>query len=40
MSEFCIAQLTESEKQSLCELEEKFKSATGKNCVLIAWEEE
>lgn len=40
MSTFCIAHLSESEKENLRELESKFKSATGKDCVLIAWEKE
>lgn len=40
MSDFCIAQLSESEKESLRELENNFKSTTGKDFVLIAWEKE
>lgn len=36
--DFCIAQLSEKEKQAVDEAEAKFKSETGKDCVLIAWE--
>lgn len=36
--DFCIAHLTEQEKEQLRAAEEKFKADTGKNCVLIAWE--
>lgn len=36
---FCIAHLSEEEKNRLQEMESQFKTATGKDCVLIAWEE-
>lgn len=36
--DFCIAHLTEQEKERLTAAEEQFKADTGKDCVLIAWE--
>lgn len=35
---FCIAHLSEKEQQAIHQAEANFKSATGKDCVLIAWE--
>ncbi len=36
---FSLASLTDSEKQAIAAAEASFKASTGKNCVLIAWEE-
>lgn len=36
---FSVAHLTDSEKQAIADAEASFKAATGKDCVLIAWEE-
>lgn len=36
--DFCIAALSEKEKQAVDEAEARFKAATGKDCILIAWE--
>nr|WP_302596320.1 hypothetical protein [uncultured Cellulosilyticum sp.] len=35
---FCIATLSETEKQKLYEVEQELKQKTGKEYVLIAWE--
>lgn len=35
---FCLAELNEKEKQAIADAEASFKAATGKDCVLIAWE--
>lgn len=35
---FCIANLSETEKQKLHEAEQEMKQKTGKDYVLIAWE--
>lgn len=35
---FCIANLSDSEKQDLYEAEQTLKQKTGKDYVLIAWE--
>lgn len=37
---FCIANLTDSEKQAIAAAEASFKASTGKDYVFIAWEEE
>ena len=37
-SNFHIANLSEQDKSNLCELEQQFKTETGKDYVLIAWE--
>lgn len=36
--DFCIANLSEKEKQVIDKIETEFKAETGKDCVLIAWE--
>lgn len=36
---FCIANLTDSEKQVISAAEASFKASTGKDYVFIAWEE-
>lgn len=36
--DFCIATLSETEKQELREVEQELKQKTGKEYVLIAWE--
>lgn len=35
---FCIANLSDTEKQDLYEVEQALKQKTGKDYVLIAWE--
>lgn len=37
-NDFCIANLSDIEKQKLYEVEQELKQKTGKNYVLIAWE--
>lgn len=36
---FYLANLTDSEKQAIADAEANLKASTGKNYVLIAWEE-